>query len=318
MMGMFASIARAAAAAAILVLAASGGSHAADKTVRVGYQKYGAFLLLKARGLLEKKLQPLGFAVSWTEFPGGPQMLEALNVGALDFAITGEAPPIFAQAADAPLVYIGNEPPAPRGEAIIVPKDSAIHSVAELKGRSVALNKGSNVHFLLVKALQKAGLRYGDVKPVFLNPADARAAFEHGSVDAWAIWDPFLAAAETTLEARQLANGEGGVAANQQFYLGERKFVAANPAVVGVLLDSIIEIDSWAKDHVDEAAAELSASVGIPAPILRLALSRQAWGARPISAAVTLDQQTIADTFFGLGLIPKAIKVSDVVRLGGS
>ena len=317
MNGLFVRLARVA-ATAIVIVGFAGAAGAADRTVRVGYQKYGAFLLLKARGLLEKKLEPQGYAVTWAEFPGGPQMLEALNVGAIDLAITGEAPPIFAQAAGARLVYLGNEPPAPRGEAIVVPKDSPIHGLAELKGRSVALNKGSNVHYLLVRALQKAGLAYGDIKPVFLNPADARAAFEHGSVDAWAIWDPFLAAAETTLGAREIANGEDGVAANQQFYLGEQKFVAANPAVVHTLLDSIREVDAWAKDNLDAAAAELHAAVGIPTPILRLALGRQAWGAQPISASVAADQQRIADAFFGLGLIPKPIKVSDDVRAGGS
>src|ERR1700685_4870009 len=105
-----------AAASALPVLAALGPARADAKVVRVGYQKYGTFLLLKARGLLEKKLEPLGFGVAWTEFPGGPQLLEALNVGALDFGITGESPPIFAQAAGAPLVYVANEPPAPRAE----------------------------------------------------------------------------------------------------------------------------------------------------------------------------------------------------------
>jgi sulfonate transport system substrate-binding protein len=318
MNGFFGKITRAVATATVLAALAVGGAEAADKTVRVGYQKYGTFLLLKARGLFEKKLEPLGFSVAWTEFPGGPQLLEALNVGALDFGITGEAPPIFAQAAGAPLVYVGNEPPAPRSEAILVPKDSPIHSVAELKGKSVALNKGSNVHYLLVKALEKAGLQYSDVKTVFLAPADARAAFEHGSVDAWAIWDPFQAAAELTLEARTIANGEGGVAANRQFYLGEQKFVAANPAVVEALLASIKEIDAWAKDNVDQAADELSAAVGIPAPILKLALSRQSWGAQAITAQVASDQQKIADAFYGLGLIPKPIKIGEVVRGGGS
>jgi len=305
----------------VLAVAATfpvGAATAADKVVRVGYQKYGAFLLLKARGLLEKKLAPLGLAVAWTEFPGGPQMLEALNVGALDFGIAGEASPVFAQAAGAPLVYVGNEPPAPRAEAILVPKDSPIRSVAELKGKSIALNKGSNVHYLLVKALEKAGLGYRDVKTVFLNPADARAAFEHGSVDAWAIWDPYQAAAELTLEARTLTNGEDGVAANRQFYLGEQKFVAANPAAVDAILASIKEIDNWAKGNIDQAATELSAAVGIPAPILKLALSRQSWDAQSTSADVAADQQKIADTFYSLGLIPKAIKIGDVVRANGS
>jgi sulfonate transport system substrate-binding protein len=315
---LFARVTTAVAAATLLATVAVGGAEAADKTIRLGYQKYGTFLLLKARGLLEKKLSPLGFAVAWTEFPGGPQLLEALNVGALDFGITGEAPPIFAQAAGAPLVYVANEPPAPRSEAILVPKGSPIQSVAELKGKSIALNKGSNVHYLLVKALEKAGLQYADVKTVFLAPADARAAFEHGSVDAWAIWDPFQAAAEISLEARTLTNGDGGVAANRQFYLGERTFVAANRAVVDAVLASIKEVDVWAKDNIDQAATELSPAVGIPAPILKLALSRQSWGVQPINGDVAADQQKIADAFKALGLIPKPIKIGDAVRGDGS
>ena len=283
---------------------------AADKTLRVGYQKYGTFLLLKARGLLEKRLEPLGYTVTWTEFPGGPQLLEALNVGALDLGITGEAPPIFAQAADAPLVYVANEPAAPLSEAILVPKDSPLKSVADLKGKKVALNKGSNVHYLLVKALEKAGLQYTDITPVFLKPSDARAAFEHGDVDAWAIWDPFQADAEIAIEARQIANGEG-IVNNHQFYLAERSFAAGNPAAIDGVIASIAEIDQWAGANIDKAAEELAPAVGIPAPVLKRALERQAWGVKPITPEVLAAQQKIADTFRGLGLVPKDIRVAD-------
>src|SRR5271168_1465507 len=150
----------------------------ADNVLRVGYQKYGTLVLLKARGSLEKRLTPLHIEVNWTEFPAGPQLLEGLNVGAIDFGIAGEAPPIFAQAAGANMVYVGYEPPASAGEAILVPKDSPIKTVAELKGKKVALNKGSNVHFLLVKLLEQAGINYKDIDTIFLTPADARAAFE--------------------------------------------------------------------------------------------------------------------------------------------
>ena len=109
-------------------------------------------------GLLDERLGPQGCSVTWTEFPAGPQLLEAMNVGAVDFGTTGEAPPIFAQAAGAPLLYVGFEPPAPRGEAILVPEDSPVTSVADLKGRKVALNKGSNVHYLLVARSRMPGL----------------------------------------------------------------------------------------------------------------------------------------------------------------
>jgi sulfonate transport system substrate-binding protein len=309
-------IAHIAAGMALAFVIAAPPAQAADKVLRLGYQKYGTFLLLKARGLLEKNLQPLGFSVEWTEFPGGPQLLEALNVGALDFGITGEAPPIFAQAAGAPLVYVANEPEAPASEAILVPKDSQIRSVSELKGKKVALNKGSNVHYLLVKALEKVGLGYSDITPVFLKPSDARAAFEHGDVDAWAIWDPFQASAEVAIQARTLTNGEG-IVANRQFYLGARNFVEANPAVVKALLASMKEVDAWASHNIEAAAAELSPTVGLPVPVLKLALERESWDVRAIQPEVIVDQQKIADTFLHLGLIPKPIKVPDAVLNGG-
>jgi sulfonate transport system substrate-binding protein len=290
---------------------------AQDKTVRIGFQKYGKLILLKTKGSLEKKLAPLGYKVTWTEFPAGPQLLEAVNVGAIDFGNAGEAPPIFAQAAGAPLVYVAYEPPAPKGEAILVPKDSSIRSVSELKGKRIALNKGSNVHYLLVKTLEKAGIAYGDITPVFLAPADARAAFEKGAVDAWAIWDPFQAAAEQATGARTLANGEGTVA-NHQFYLAAKSFATANPKAVEALLAELSEVDKWVEADIKAAAAQLSASVGLPLPVVELALSRQTYGIVPINDKVIAAQQDIADTFVALGLLPKKINVSEAVWKAGS
>ncbi len=295
----------------------AGPGFASEKVVRIGYQKYGTLVLLKGKGLLEKKLEAIGYTVTWTEFPAGPQLLEALNVGAVDFGTTGETPPIFAQAAGAPLVYIAHEPPAPRGEAILVPKDSPIKTVADLKGKNVALNKGSNVHFLLVKALEEAGLQYGDIKTSFLPPADARAAFEQGAVDAWVIWDPFQAAAEVAIEARELRNGDG-IVPNHQFYLGAKPFVDGHSQAVDIVIEAVKEIDEWAKANTKAAAAELSPSVGIPEEVLAIALERQSYGVKAIDEGVVKQQQAIADTFFGLGLIPQKISIADAVRKGGA
>ncbi|MGM5060035.1 sulfonate ABC transporter substrate-binding protein [Rhizobium sp. 814_E9_N1_1] len=288
---------------------------ATDKVVRIGYQKYGTLVLLKGKGLLEKKLKSIDYTVEWTEFPGGPQLLEALNAGAVDFGSTGETPPIFAQAANAPLVYIAHEPPAPRGEAILVPKDSPIKSVADLKGKKIAFTKGSNVHYLLVKALEEAGLTYEDVEPSFLAPADGRAAFEKGAVDAWVIWDPFQAAAEVAIEARELRNGEG-IVPNHQFYLGTTSLVDGHAQAIDVLIDAISEIDEWTKSDTAAAAAELSPSVGIPEPVLVKALERQSYGIKSLDDTVVAQQQSIADTFFKLKLIPKEVTIADVVRKG--
>jgi sulfonate transport system substrate-binding protein len=298
-------------------LAGVGASYGQDKTVRIGYQKYGKLVLLKGKGSLEEKLKPLGYKVSWTEFPSGPPLLEALNVGAIDFGVTGETPPIFAQAAGAPLVYLAYDPPAPRGEAILVPKDSPLKSVADLRGKKVAFNKGSNVHYLLVKALEKAGLKYTDVQSVYLAPADALAAFSRGSVDAWVIWDPYEAAAEASTGAGILADGTD-VVANYQFYFTSKDFLAHDARAVDVVLEALNEADDWTKNNIEAVAEQLSPSVGLPASVLAVSLKREAYGILPISDAVIASQQGIADTFFGLGLLPKAITVSDLQRKPGS
>lgn len=300
----------------------SGVKSAEAAELRIGYQKYGTLVILKEKGLLEEKLKPLGYTVTWTEFPGGPQLLEALNVGAIDFGTTGEAPPIFAQAAGAPLLYVGYEPPAPTGEAILVPKDSPIKSIADLKGKKVALNKGSNVHYFLVKALEAGGVAYKDIQPVFLAPADARAAFESGSVDAWAIWDPFYAAGQAATGARTLVDGTGsdgkGLVSNHQFFLAEQKFTGANPQVIDATLAALNEIDAWAAKHPNEVAQDLSPKTGIPVDVLKTAIGRLGFGLQPIDDKVVAEQQKIADTFLQLGLIPKPISVADVVRKPGA
>jgi sulfonate transport system substrate-binding protein len=289
---------------------------AQDKTVRIGFQKYGKLILLKTKGSLEKNLEPLGYKVTWTEFPAGPPLLEAVNVGAIDFGNAGEAPPIFGQAAGAPFFYVAHEPPAPKGEAILVPKDSPIKTVADLKGKKVALNKGSNVHYLLVKALEKASVKYSEIEPTFLAPADARAAFERGAVDAWVIWDPFQAAAEIAIGARTIADGEGLV--SNQFYLAAKNFVGANPKAIEALLAELSEVDKWVQSDIKGAAAQLSTSVGLPVPVVELALNRQTYGIVPISDKVVAAQQDIADTFHALGILPKKITISEAVWKAGS
>jgi sulfonate transport system substrate-binding protein len=301
-------------AAGVLAASAPGFATAQAKpeahTLRIGYQKYGTLTLLKGRGSLEQRLAAKNIAVKWTEFPAGPQLLEGLNVGSVDFGTVGEAPPIFAQAAGANLVYVGNEPPSPASEAIVVPKDSKVRSLADLRGKKVALNKGSNVHYLLVKALEKAGLGYKEIDIVFLPPADARAAFERGSVDAWVIWDPFLAAAEKQLGARVLADGKGLVA-NHQFYLAARPYAERNQEVVRIVLEEIARVDEWGAKNPKEVATILSAQTGLDTEVVALAASRYAYGVKPITAEVLQQQQKLADTFAALKLIPKPIVVKD-------
>ena len=299
---------------ALFVAATSIGAvtQAQAETLRIGYQKYGTLVLLKAKGTLEKRLAEQGVEVSWTEFPGGPQLLEGLNVGSVDFGVTGETPPVFAQAAGADLLYVAYEPPAPSSEAILVPKGSSLKSVAELKGKKVALNKGSNVHYLLVRALEDAGLKYSDITPIYLPPADARAAFERGSVDAWVIWDPFLAAAENQLQARSLRNGQGLVD-NHQFYLATKPYAEQHPQVLNTLIEEVRAVGEDSKADPVAVTEQVAPLLGLSKEITAVAVKRQGYGAQPLTPAVVAAQQKIADTFTALKLIPKPLSIKDVI-----
>jgi sulfonate transport system substrate-binding protein len=280
------------------------------RELRIGFQKYGTLTILKGRGTLEKRLAERNVAVKWTEFPAGPVLLEGLNVGSIDFGTVGEAPPIFAQAAGANLVYVGHEPPSPKTEAIVVPKGSALRTLADLRGKKVVVNKGANAHYLLVKALEKAGIAYADVQVIYLAPADARAAFERGAVDAWSIWDPFLAAAEKQLGARVLADGTGLVS-NHQFYLASRPYAEKQADILAIVLDEIARVDDWGRAHPADVAAILARQTGLDLPVVELAASRYSYGVKPLSPEVINQQQAIADTFTRLKLIPTSISVKD-------
>jgi len=300
--------------------AASGASESASqapangggKTIRIGYQKYASINILKEKGGLEEKLGEIGYKVEWTQFPGGPQLLEAMNVGSIDFGNVGEAPPIFAQAAGTPLVYVGHSPASPKAEAILVPENSPIKSGADLKGKKVVLNKGSNVHYLLVKYLEREGLKYSDIEVVFLPPADARAAFESGNVDAWVIWEPFYSAAQLATKARVLSDGEGLVD-NYEYYLAARKFAENDKAAADVLLAALQESDEWAAANQGEVAKILAPALGLDVPSLEQALSHRGFGVEPITDDIVAAQQKIADAFHELQLIPAAIDVKEAL-----
>lgn len=282
------------------------------RVVRIGHQKFDPFTLVKAQGGLEERLKPLGVTVEWTEFQSGPPMMEALNVGSIDIGRTGDAPPVFAQAADAPLVYIGSGAPKALSSAIVVPENSPLKTVADLKGKKVGFQKGSSAHYLTVQALKSAGLKWEDIEPVNLTPADARSAFAQGAIDAWGIWDPFYAAAESQLKARTLIVSEG-LATNRDFYLASKTFASNNADVIDAIAQETQAVAEWADGNPDQVVKILSPILGIEPAILDKVTRRRGYTFEAMTPEVTEEQQAIADTFYELDLIPKQLKVSDIV-----
>lgn len=297
--------------AAPAVLWRGGSAHAASRgALRIGYQKASVPLVLaRARGSFEAKLNPLGYDVDWAEFTSGPPLLEALNAGAVNFGFTGEPPMIFAQAAGTPIVYVAATNPSPHAVAILKPANSKLQSVHDLAGKKVAVAKGSSAHYLLVSALAHAGVPYADVTTVFLQPADARAAFSSGDVDAWSIWDPFFAGAQAA-GAKILTDGTG-LMPNRAFYSSTADFSKQHPDALNGAIDVINAQEAWEKDHIDETAADIAPKIGLPAATLKIWFGRQKYGVDKLTPEIFAGQQKIADAFFKLGLIPKQIDVTN-------
>lgn len=287
--------------------------HAAhERELRIGYQKFGNLGILKARQLLEAQFAGSGISVLWSEFPAGPQLLHALGNGEIDFGTTGEVPPLFAQANDNRLLYVAWEPAAPQSVALLVASESPIATIADLRGKRIAVNKGSNVHYLLVQILDEAGLTLDDVRVVYSPPKYPLTPSDHHAVDAWMMWDPLLSDAERCGQLRVIANGSGRVN-NHQFYLAHRDFAAHSADLLHQLMAALVQTGRFIDANRSDAASLLSAELGLPTESLTHALARRSHQTQRMDLAIIRYQQAIADRFYALGLIPRAIKVRDAV-----
>jgi len=294
------------------LFALSGAVQANDTPaqLRIGYQKGSiSMVLAKSHQLLEKRFPHT--QIKWIEFPAGPQMLEALNVNSIDIGSTGDIPPLFAQAAGADLLYIGSEPPKPKSEVILVPKESPIHSVADLKGHKVAFQKGSSSHNLLLRALKEAGLSFSDIQPAYLTPADARAAFQQGDVDAWAIWDPYYSAALQQGNVSVLKDGST-LNLTGSFYLATRAFAEAHGDVITQVLRTFSDADALTLNQRDQSIALLAQAMGLPQPVIASYLDhRPPTTITPVSAHTAQAQQQTADLFYASHLMPVKVTIAD-------
>jgi len=297
--------------AAVAALSRQARAQTAVKEIRIGYQKNGVLVITRQQATLEKHFASQGIAVKWVEFSSGPPMLEAMNVGSIDYGAVGDSPPIFAQSAGAAIVYAAGQP-VTNGQGILVPGNSPIRSIADLKGRRVGFTKGSSAHNIVVQTLEKAGLTYADITPVYLTPPDGGPAFANGSIDAWAIWDPYFAIGETKQNGRVLVNASE-ITKTNSFYIANRDFAKSRGPVLQQIIDVTSSTARWAEAHRDEVAKSLSAVTGIALDIQTVAANRSSFAVGPIADDIVATQQGVADRFFKLGLIPKPVVVRDAV-----
>ena len=297
--------------AAIAALSPEAHAETGVKEIRIGYQKNGVLVIARQRAVLENHFKPLGIEVKWVEFSSGPPVMEAMNVGSIDYGAVGNSPPVFAQAAGAAIVYAAGQP-ITNGQGILVPQNSAIRSIADLKGKRIGFTKGSSAHNVTVQTLEKAGLTYADITPVYLTPPDAGPAFANGSIDAWSIWDPYFAIGETKQNGRILVNASE-IAETNSFYIANRDFARNHGPVLQQIIDVTASTAKWAEAHRDEVAKALSAVTGIPLDIQTIAANRSSFAVGPITEDIIATQQGVADRFFKLGLIPRPVVIRDIV-----
>ncbi|MDX1933499.1 MAG: aliphatic sulfonate ABC transporter substrate-binding protein [Capsulimonadales bacterium] len=283
--------------------------------LRIGYGKGGNFNIMRLRGTLEKRLAGQNVKVEWINFPMGPQAMEAIGTRSLEIGSTAATPPLFAQAAGIDFVYAANTPPGKSGSggAIIVPIDSPLRSLRDLKGKRVAFQPGAVWQYLLIKALEREGMQYSDIIAVKMPPADATAAFHSGSIDAWVQGEPYLTLVQQKGEGRILVSTKD-IPTSGGFILTPRTFAAEHPELIQVTLDELRKTGDWARQHPHEAATMTAQSGGLDVPTLEQMIRQQEnTELRPVDASVIALQQEQADYLTRLKILPRKIAVQDAV-----
>ncbi|MDO8185363.1 ABC transporter substrate-binding protein [Conexibacter sp. JD483] len=290
----------------------SGGSGSDKKVVlRVGTQKDGIRAVLQKSG----QLDDLPYEIEWSTFVAGPPLVEAAGADRIDVAWVGCAPPIFGAAAGASFNVIAAVKERDSQEnRLLVPKDSSITSIADLKGKKIAVPRGTSGHAFILNALKSEGLSSKDVEFAFLAPPDALAAFQSGSVDALSVWDPFATQAIATLDAKEIAAGEP-----YEHGLGFEIASSAqlrDPAKVAAIQDYLRRLQAawtWAGDNPDEWAAAWSEDSGLPLEVTRIAARRKASDIVPLDGEIVDSQQRLADLFFSEGELTRRVTFTDIV-----
>ena len=308
-----------------LLASACGGSSAASSvgsgsgtdgkgslTLDVGDQKGGSEAVLRAAGELEN----LDYKIKWSTFASGPPLLEAVNAKAVDIGSVGNTPPVFAAGAGSKITVVGALRGGSQGEAILVPKNSKLRKAADLKGKSVAVAQGSSAHYQLIASLKQAGLTLDDIKVKYLQPADAPAAYTSGSVDAWAVWDPYTSQVLKGGQGRILANGAGVVnGLNFQVAAPSALKDAKKTAAVKDFVERLRRAQDWVYAHPDAWAKVWAKDTGLPYDVALASVNRSNATRIPVAIddALVASEQQIADTFTSLKLIPNKVDFAKYV-----
>ena len=263
------------------------------ETVTIGYQKADPVDIARQRGELAKKLKAKGYQVEFKEFSDGAALMTALKSGAIDYARVGDTPPVTAKAT-------GTE----YGSGILVGKNSGITSLEQLKGKTIAYQKGTAAQYLIIQALKKAGLSTSDVKLVNMDQSSASVAFAKGSVDAWVTWDPYTSTAQVNQGAKLLTNGTG-LTKNRDFLISTQSYAKTHTSLSKLLTTELNDDMTWANSHHTQLIAMLSKTLNLYDEVIKKMVERRTYSMTLISAnsSIVAEENAIADVFYQDGVI---------------
>ena len=298
---------------AAAVLLASQATASERLTLRIGDQKGNMRAQLEAADAL----RDLPYDIRWAEFPAAAPLAEALNAGAIDAGIIGDAPLLFVLASGAPVKAIAVDKSDPYGTALLVRPDAALRTAADLKGKRIATGRGSIGHHLALKALDQVGLSEKDVDFRFLGPVDAKIALANGSVDAWSTWEPYTALAELSGQGKVLVNGRGLSSGNSFLAATDSALNdSARRAALQDYLNRLAGAQVWANQHLDSYSKTLASIIGFPEDAARLQFERRQLRWQVIDPQTVAQQQDTADFYHTHGLMAERLEVAPTFATG--
>src|SRR6195952_1733459 len=290
-----------------VLLSAMASAHA-QTVLRVGDQKGNSQAVMEAAGVLKD----VPYRIEWKEFAAAAPLLEALGAGAIDTGLVGDAPFTFAAAANVPVKAIGTIRQSNEGLAVLVPRDSKIHSFEDLRGKKIATGRGSIGHQLILAALESKGWSTSDVQIVFLAPSDAKVAYTQGSVDAWSTWEPYVSQEEVLFQSRRVITAEG-ITPGLGFQVATPNAIRDKRPELEDFVRRLTAARAWSQTNVGAYAETWGKLMNIPPTVPLNWLSRAKIPVAPVDDGVVSDEQKTIDLYFRSGLIKQQLNAADIV-----
>ena len=287
------------------------------ETVTIGYQKADPVDIARQHGELIKKMKAKGYQVVFKEFSDGAALMTALKSGAIDYARVGDTPPVTAKAAGTDIALIAAGATKEYGSGILVGKNSQITNLKQLKGKTIAYQKGTAAQYLIIQALKKAGLSTNDVKLVNMDQSSASVAFAKGSVDAWVTWDPYTATAQVNQGAKLLTNGTG-LAKNRDFLISTQNYAKTHTALSKLLTTYINDDMTWANNHHTQLIAMLSKTLKLSDAVIQKMVERRTYAMALVKAdsSIVDEENQIANTFYQEGVVTEKVDMKTTLVSG--